>query len=103
VDYDAGLTLERIRKDPQTYLVPEYTDDGDITEVLEWGYDMIFETELWFWYTERTLWPPERDFKMFLDWFDVDFHELVIDLVDAPLEVVDYSKDESPINGSNGN
>jgi hypothetical protein len=37
VDYDAGLTLERIRNDPQTYLVPEYIDDGDITEVLEWG------------------------------------------------------------------
>ena len=102
VDYDGELTLEEIREDPTAYLVPEFEDDFEQAEVFAACYDLIFEAELESWYTDPELWPEDRDLEMFLQWFDVDFHSLIFDLVDAPVKVVDYGTDEIDSHGSNG-
>ena len=102
VDYDAELTLEEIREDPTAYLVPEYELNSEQSQILEWGYDLMFEQELSSWYTDPKLWPPDRNLEMFLQWFEVEFLSLIFDLVDAPLKVVDDGADEIDSHGSNG-
>lgn len=102
VDHEEKLSLEDIQQDPTAYLIPEYALNAEQAKILEWGYDLMFEAELNLWYTDPKLWPPERNLDTFLQWFDVQFHSLVFDLVDAPLKVADYGADEIDSHGSNG-
>ena len=44
-----------------------------------------------------------QEMATFLDWFDVEFHSGVFDLVDTPIQVIGDDRDESKSNGSNGN
>jgi hypothetical protein len=47
-------------------------------------FDLIFELEGW--YTDESAWPKDRSLATFLEWFDVEFSTMVVDLVDAPLQ-----------------
>ncbi len=49
-------------------------------------YDLIFEEELASWWTVRKDWPLQRNLETFKKWFDIEFHSVVIDIFDAPLE-----------------
>ena len=81
------LSIEDYNDDSTAYLLPEYEDDIEQTEVLEQYYDLIFEEVLGGWWTVEGDWPPTRNFATFNDWFSCEFHSLVIDLVADPLIV----------------
>jgi hypothetical protein len=93
VDSDESITLESVREDPSAYLIPEICYDSDQQEILEWCYMTVFEGELNSWFTDPQTWPQKRDLKVFLDWFDIDFHSGVFDLCDAAIQVIDYELD----------
>jgi hypothetical protein len=103
VDYDKDLTLDDIREDSTAYLVPQYELKSEQAEILEWCYELLFEVELDSWYTDPKLWPKERSLKIFLEWFEVEFHSMVVDLGEPPIEMIDYGPDDTDSNGSNGN
>ena len=54
--------------------------------ILEDFYEQIFESELWSWYTDERAWPEDRTFKLFLEWFTLEFHSVVEDLDEGPIE-----------------
>jgi hypothetical protein len=103
VDNDEGLTLEDVREDPSAYLIPELESPEEEHEILRVFYEGIFEAELSSWYIDPDVWPPQRDLKMFLEWFDIEFHSLVFDLLNEPIEILDYGLDSDVEPGSNGN
>jgi hypothetical protein len=103
VDHDDDLTLDYIREDSTAYLVPEYELNSEQAEILEWCFELLFEVELDSWYIDPNLWPQERNLKMFLEWFDVEFHSMVVDLGEPPIEIIDYGPDDPDSNCSNGN
>jgi len=103
VDYDEGLTLERVRKDPSAFLIPEFEFDDEQAAIIEWCYEDLFESQLESWYTDPAVWPQSRNLEMFLEWFDVEFQSLVFDLIDAPIQTIDYGSDDDAGPGSNGN
>jgi len=100
----SAITLAQLPEDCNAYLIPEYEFDEDQQEILKWCYEEIFAEELFSWSTDEADWPPQRPFEMFLEWFELEFHSVVHDLDDAPLEYVDYSHadDEGSSNGGNG-
>jgi len=67
------------------YLMPEYDDDAEGRALLEHGYDAIFDAELEAWHTERSNWPKDRSFSMFLEWFDITLVSLIEDLCEGPI------------------
>jgi hypothetical protein len=82
---------EAIQFDNTAYLVPEYGDDKELQEILEEFYPYIFENELESWDPTETAWPQNRNLKMFLEWFDVEFHSVVYDLAEGlPMQGEDY-------------
>lgn len=81
-------TLDEIRRDSTAYLIPECELVDEQTLILASCYPFIFEAELFSWHTDAALWPT-LDLETFLEWFDVEFHSLVIDLDDTPLEYAD--------------
>ena len=103
VSYDEGLTLENVREDASAYLIPELASPEEESQILKECYEAIFEEQLSSWYIDAEVWPQQRDLKMFLEWFDVEFHSLVFDLSNEPIEILDYGLDNDVEPGSNGN
>lgn len=53
-------------------------------------YETIFELELEGWCLDDEKWPSIRTLGVFMEWFTVEFHSMVIDLCGDPL-VDDYA------------
>ena len=99
---EARYTLDDVREESTAYLVPEYEMDDEQMEILADFHQQIFAEELFSWCTDDALWPEIDDLKMFLEWFDVEFHSMVYDLADfIPLEHVTYGPSDDDIQ-SNG-
>lgn len=77
------LSAEDANDERTVYLISE--DDADGPEALNrWlqaNFESLFETELEDWYTDPSLWPKERTWSMFHEWFDVECHTVLIDTV----------------------
>jgi len=82
-------TLEDINEDQSAFLLPEYEDDRKKENILRKYFTQIFEEQLYGWWTDPDAWPIKRDLKTFKNWFDVEFHSVVLDLVDKPILVVE--------------
>lgn len=72
------------------YLVPEISTGEGETPPLEDYFEKIFEIELEAWSTDESEWPALRDFKTFMDWFDVQGESIVVDLGTGEIEIENY-------------
>ena len=81
-----NISLDEINFDNSVYLLPEYEMDDEREDILADYYDIIFEDQLADWWTDSAIWPKTRDLSTFKEWFDIEFHSLILDLVDLPLE-----------------
>lgn len=81
----AEFTLEFLRTDCLSFLIPETGSEKEALALLEKHFEKIFEAELMVWRTRDRNWPQNRTFSKFKDWFDMEFHSEVIDLVDVPI------------------
>ena len=79
------VTLAEVNRDNTVYLRPESENDDEQKEILKQVFDLIFEEQLTGWWQDDRDWPSNRSFEVFTDWFDVEFHSLVLDLADEPL------------------
>ena len=81
------LTMEQANEDRTVYLVHE--EVADSPEMLEgWlkqNCDTLFEGELECWYSDESVWPLNRDFKLFMKWFSAECHSAVEDTLDTPI------------------
>ncbi len=82
-DADEGPipTLQGLREEGTAYLLPDYVQDDYKDELLREHCEPIFEQELSAWHTLEDDYPPERTFEAFKQWFDVEWHSMVFDLV----------------------
>ncbi len=67
---------------------------GVLTEVIClfcWmRHPFLFDREFMAWVQDERLWPTERDFRALLEWSDVDFQPVVLDLAEgSPLAFED--------------
>ena len=76
------MTLEDIQEDCSVYLLPDIQDQE---EWLRKNYRSLFEQELFNWCMDDELWPQERSFKTFGEFFRPRFHTLVCDLGNGPI------------------
>jgi hypothetical protein len=89
---DRVLSQEEVNTDRTVYLISEEDGDGEIA-VRRWvraNYEELFEYELGGWYTDPSLWPEERTGEMFCDWFEIEWHSVLIDTVDGELYNEDF-------------
>ena len=85
-DENIDFTLEQISADNITFLVPGHDDPRDSRAYIKKIYSDIFEFELFGWITTEELWPKNRTWKMFQEWFDIEINSEVFDLVDGKIE-----------------
>ncbi len=81
---DSGLVPD-VDGEKTVYLIPEFESDEEGLRVLKRVYAEIFERELDGWHTDPSAWPQKRDFKTFQQWFSIELHSVVEDVVDDAL------------------
>jgi hypothetical protein len=80
------VTLGDVHDDSSVYLLPEWDDDKDRERLLRRHYARIFERELEGWWRLEDDWPKKRTLAVFEQWFEVEFHSMLVDLARGPLE-----------------
>ena len=55
-------------------------------ELLAEFWPVIFGAQLEAWHRDPRDWPAKRSLEMFKEWFDIEFHDEVLDLLEAPVE-----------------
>ena len=78
---DITLSLDEMRADCTVVMIPEVTEPEDGIAFIDDITDKLFEAELSSWVADEKLWPQKRNLKMFWEWFDVEIHLGVMDMV----------------------
>jgi hypothetical protein len=79
------VTVEECGQDATAFLIPDFEDDEERDEIITEFFPVLFDEALLEWWSDEKDWPKHRDLKMFYEWFQVDFHSLVLDLGIDPL------------------
>jgi len=72
--------------DPGIYLLAERNTNEEIELWLQDNYDRIFQIELGNWFEDKKLWPKNRTYQMFKDWFTISYQSMIYDLEDFPVD-----------------
>ena len=72
------------------YLIPEFEVQEDFDEWFEENYLYFFDEELTSWSVDRNQWPADRDIVSFYEWFHAVWQSTVIDVVEEPLEKLEF-------------
>jgi hypothetical protein len=77
------LALDAVNEERTVYLIDDSVGDtpASLNRWLRKNYGSLFEAELEGWYTDPDLWPQDRTFKLFREWFQPECHTVLIDLV----------------------
>ena len=77
------ITIEEVNAERTVYLISDTAGDDDrsLERWLKKIFAMLLESELEGWYTDPTLWPQERSYKLFRQWFTPECHTLLFDVV----------------------
>lgn len=89
-----SLTLEMLRIDNDTFLIPQYEDPLHAVKWAEDHWQFLFDSILFDWVTDESVWPQNRTLDIFLEWFDIDVHSMVWDLANEPLLVEDWGMED---------
>lgn len=81
----SAVTLADVNAESNVYLV-EVEDEGELARWLELNAQTVFENELNGWYQDPALWPRDRSPRVLQDWCALEFHAIVIDTGDTPIE-----------------
>ena len=80
------LTLKEIQSDCVSILLPEYDHEEEVTGYIEVMHRDLFEMELDAWCRDRSTWPKSRNLGTFRQWFDVEIHSVVLDILGEDIE-----------------
>jgi hypothetical protein len=89
---DDGVKLgEEFEPEHTVYLVEDITDYlVDVEAIVAPYFEFIFEEELNAWHRLESDWPARRDFATFLEWFEVKYHSMVLDLCRGRIKTERY-------------
>ena len=87
---DKEPKLNQTEWDYTVYLIDNVANDNQLTAALERHYSEIFAEELAAWIQDEKTWPPNRDLKTFMEWFEVRVSSMVLDLSEDRIEVEEF-------------
>lgn len=93
-----NLSLDDVRQDQNAFLIPETDGQEDAERWIQRRWAMFFENFLNEWYTEPACWPQKRTFKMFKEWFEIQYHSMVWEMMpDEPMVLEDWESLEDDV------
>lgn len=61
------------------YLLPDFETTQQMESWLKKNFDELFSEQLHNWYTDESMWPQNRTFKMFGEWFSYSLYTMIFD------------------------
>ncbi len=89
--WDLDISLEELGTDRPVLLIPGYASPEQAMSYVERNHKAIFELELFGWYTDESIWPKKRTLSVFREWFDVEIHSMVLDMLDEHIMREEYN------------
>ncbi|HJV07467.1 MAG TPA: VacJ [Chromobacteriaceae bacterium] len=83
---NGALTLEALTRDCNALLIPAADDYASAEDFVLQHYRLLFQSELADWCDDDAFWPDNLSPALFAEWFEVEIHSVLTDLVDTPLE-----------------
>lgn len=77
---DDGPELDPSEIHSTALLIPDRYDEFSYEKFIKQNYTEIFELELEAWMADPDVWPEDRNYKTFKEWFDVRVSDTVLDL-----------------------
>jgi len=84
------VTFEDLNRECSCCLLPEYDDNEQGREFILKNSQKIFEVELGAWDNSGEDWPEKLDRRLFKEFFDIEVHSELIDLMKGPIEREDF-------------
>lgn len=80
------LTLEQIRSNCSVFLVPEFDTPEAVISYFDERFEAIFIAEIASWEVPEELYPKDMSLQAFWQFFDVEIHDMVLDMEDADMQ-----------------
>ena len=80
------LTVAQLRTNCSVFLVPVFDQPEQAVAYFDERYKQIFVAELASWVSDTSMYPKDLSLENFWKFFELDVHDMVLDLVDAELE-----------------
>jgi len=84
------VSIDKLQNDCTVILLPHFDTDRESMNYLQKNFRSIFEYELYGWYTDAEAWPQKLTFRLFQEWFEIEFHTEVIDFGRGPIAIEKY-------------
>lgn len=91
-EFNQQLTLDEHRQEGTVYLIDEVEEEAGFERALDAYWAAIFENELAAWDEFGDHWPGERDYALFMAWFELKPQVLALDLSRQPLMTADLAQ-----------
>lgn len=75
---DVSLGLNDL--EPITFLIKDFDFKSEFNNWLQTNYQLLFEIRLTYSCIDKSLWPEDRSFGVFIKWFDIRCSNLILDL-----------------------
>jgi hypothetical protein len=78
---DGLTTIEDVNDERTVYLIDDSAgaDPIGLERWLERNFEALFEMELEGWYIDSALWPQDRTYRLFREWFEPEVNTVIID------------------------
>ncbi|MGE5409424.1 MAG: hypothetical protein ACM3MI_00580 [Clostridiales bacterium] len=79
------LTLNDIREDATTFMIPQADQREQNEKYIRSIFPDLFDMLLEEWHLDENMWPKNRDYELFREWFELEIHTIVIDTVESSI------------------
>jgi hypothetical protein len=83
---DDKYTIDQLRQESNVILLPEFQRPGDEIKYIKKVYSDLFTHQLWGWHTDESVWPEDRGWNLFQEWFEIQICSEVFDMVEGKIE-----------------
>lgn len=90
VDEDEQYSISDFSIDCSVILLPVVNSDEEAEALIKDMFQDLFELELSSWIVIDEMWPENITYKMFMEWFSVEFHSMVFDSLKDDIEKDPY-------------
>ncbi len=80
------VTIEDVQNDCNVLLIPSEYSREEAIESVEQSYETIFLSEIEGWHIDEAFWPEDITLEKFRDWFDLEYHSTLIDVIEEDIE-----------------
>ena len=87
IENGISITLSEVNTESLIYLVPEDVESDVHAQI--WVFnnaELLLEEFCHGWYQHEDLWPEGMGPKLIEEWFDVEYHSMIVDTVDDPID-----------------